>query len=272
MHRRALLLAPQIEALGDEELNFYLRRGELLVHKGVIVPAISGGAEHPTGVTDQASGTGVTDVRVRERTVGGSVQAEQVVVQTALDVETGVYRAHTGLITYTAAADGATAGKWWLLNRSAAQQVRLIKVEFYTFYTATTVFLATPRFTLETMTHTGTPSAGLVTPAKRVRTTQNGITLDATNVGEIRTAVTGFTPVAGVAFDSFYGQTVPILIASGAPPPWPVPQYHDPPADDAYRLAAANGEGFVCRQADAGVASDTRKFYCNVVWKEVTQP
>lgn len=221
-------------------------------------------AETPVGVTDQAAGTGVIEVRTRpERGTGLGV--EQVVLPFSYRKRSGLYYAVPAQQTVLAAAHGATAGFVWLLNRSAAQMVALRYIEIS--YNAGSA-LATPTapvLQLERMTHTGTPSAGLVTPAKRVRTTQNGETADSTNVGETRTATTGLTPAAG---EVVWASSVPS--AETGVGMYAFRDIWAPDEDEQPILAT--GEGLVLRQATAGTASDTRKFMVTLAWEEFTVP
>jgi hypothetical protein len=184
----ALWLPPQLRGARDEEIERAIRHGFARIVERTVVPFPSGGVDVGVGVTDLASGAGVADVRGRQRTVGGVTNAvEQYVIAMSARVDSGVYHAHSQTLTVLAAAQAAGIGFAILMNRSTAQMCAVRRVEFIEFPSAVTAFPTAPRITFERMTHTGTPSAGLLTPAKRIRTSQNGEVADATNIGSSAT-------------------------------------------------------------------------------------
>ncbi len=193
---------------------------------------------------------------------------EQVVVTSSLRTRTGLYRVHSGVFVVTAAADAATAGRWWLINPvGSGVAVAVRRVSFSCQHGSALATPTSPRINLERVTFTGTASGATITPAKRVRTTVAGLTADATNVGSLRTASTGLTLTAGEPFKAFL--PVVALTTAAANPPgndeWD-------PADEDTEIILAAGEGIVCRQADAGTASDTRRWVNNITWEEFTAP
>lgn len=218
------------------------------------------------GITDQASGAGVAEMRARERTISTNTVEEQYVIPMSARVKVGTYRALAGPFSIAAAAHAATAGFMWLVNTSTSVVVALRRVELTPYPTAATAFPSGPRVTLERVTFTGTPTGAAITPAKVRRTSQNGEVADAANVASVRTASTGLTLTAGEGIKAFV--IPPILTAVGAAQP--VEQTHAP--DEDGQIVLANGEGIVIRQADAGTTSDTRKHTLDLAWDEYTLP
>lgn len=168
--------------------------------------------------------------------------------------------AHTGKSTVTAAADAATAGRFWLINPVGSTiLIEVRRVEFSSAPIAATAFVTSPRVTVERVTFTGTASGAQITPAKRDST-------EVAFVGTLRTASTGLTLTAGAAC---YGFTVvPILTAVGSA----VPSLQEWEPNEAGRIVLRAGEGIVVRQADAGTTADTRAFAVNLAWAEYTNP
>ncbi|MEO6572092.1 MAG: hypothetical protein ABIO83_11165 [Ilumatobacteraceae bacterium] len=184
--------------------------------------------------------------------------AGEVLVTDSVRVKQSVGIAHTGKSTVTAAADAATAGRFWLINPvGSAILIELRRVEFSSAPIAATAFITSPRVTVERVTFTGTASGGSVAVAARDSS-------DVALVGSLRTASTGLTLTAGAVC---YGFTVaPILTAVGAHVP--VLQEWEPAENGRVVLRA--GQGVVIRQADAGTTSDTRAFAINLAWAEYT--
>lgn len=166
--------------------------------------------------------------------------------------------AHTGKSTVTAAADGATVGRFWLINPVGSTiLIEVRRVEFSSAPIAATAFVTSPRITVERVTFTGTASGAQITPAVRD-------TAEVALQGSLRTASTGLTLTAGAVA---YGFTVvPILTAVGAA----VPMLQEWEPNEAGRLVLRAGQGIVIRQADAGTVSDTRAFAINLAWAEFT--
>jgi len=190
--------------------------------------------------------------------VGKVTPSGEQLITDSVRVKSGVGIAHSGRFTVTVGADGATAGRLWLLNLVAsAVLIELRRVEFISTPVAATAFVTAPRVLVERMTFTGTPSGATITPVVRDTT-------DSALVGTIRTASTGITPVAGAVA---YGFTVgPVLTAVGAP----VPSLQEwEPAENG-RVVLRAGQGVVIRQADVGTTADTRVFQINLAWAEYT--
>lgn len=174
-------------------------------------------------------------------------------------VRSGVFACQTGIHVVQAAAQAATAGFWWLINPvGSTVLVALRRVEFMTQIGTVLNTPTSPRIQLERVTFTGTPTGAQVTPA-RVRTA------DGANTATLRTASTGLTLTAGAAIYAFMpvaSQTA----GSGIPP-----GQGDWNPDNNGMIILAAGEGIVCRQPDAGTASDTRRFVTNIAWEEFSE-
>jgi hypothetical protein len=147
-------LAPSLRGVPDWRLNELARDGRLAFDGGYLVPTVGGGSpDIGVGVTDQASGAGVADVRGRQRTVGGVTNAvEQYVIAISPRVDTGVYHVHSGTLSVVLAAHATTSplpGFAFLLNRSAAQMVALRRIEFIEYPSSTPAHTLAPRVTFE---------------------------------------------------------------------------------------------------------------------------
>ncbi len=191
----------------------------------------------------------------------GTPGHDQYVIPTSERLIAGKYYAQTGAHLVLAAADAATAGRWWLVNPvGSAVLVALERLLFMSQLGSALVAVTSPRLTLERMTFTGTASGATVTPAKRK-------TSDAANVATVRTASTGVTPAAGAALLAF----LPVASATAV-------AYNTPsdviwlPQNDEDQIILAAGEGLVFRQADAGTTSDTRRYVTSLMWSEFTLP
>lgn len=198
--------------------------------------------------------TGGTTNTARVTTAG-----EQYVTD-SLRLKQAVGIAHSGRLTVGAAADAATAGRFWLINPvGSAVLIEVRRVEFSSAPIAATAFPSSPRVTVERVTFTGTPTGAVITPVVR-DTTETAL------VGSVRTASTGLVLTAGALA---YGFTVaPILTAVGAA----VPALQEwEPAENG-RIVLRAGQGIVVRQADAGTTADTRSFQVNFAWAEYTVP
>lgn len=201
---------------------------------------------------------------------GGVLGHDQYVSAVSDRNNLGDYYAHGGLMTVQAAAHAATAGFLVLINRSVAQRVALRRITSRMTPTAVTVFPTAPRILLERITFTGTPTGTQITPLRRVQTAQNNVAIDATPVGEIRTALTGLTIAGNITFGHFLVAPVLIAIAAGAGPATVDSQIWTP-REEKEELSFANGEGLLIRQADAGTAADTRRVVFDVEWEEYTK-
>lgn len=170
---------------------------------------------------------------------------------------TGLYYANLGNTTITAAADGATVGRFWLVNNTGSTVFGALRKVYYTMTTTTGLLtISSPSFTVERITFTGTPSGASITPAKRDSS-------DATASLTIRTASTGMTITAGAAAHGFQ-VTAALATTSNAAAPQIFPFTND---EDEYLILRA-GEGIVIRQATAGTVADTRIANFDIQWEE----
>lgn len=171
----------------------------------------------------------------------------------------GVYYYHSGALVVNAAADGAATaggGRLWLQNPTGSGvTLRVRKIRFKSQLASALVAVTSPRIAVEKGVFTGTASGASVTAAKRK-------TADASAVGSLRTAVTGMTISSSAVVCSFF----PVSSATAVAYNTPAIDEFDPGAEDYIELAA--GELLVVRQADAGTASDTRRFMVDFVVEE----
>lgn len=213
------------------------------------------------GVTDTASGAGVADVRVRERTDPslGTTVAEQYVIPIRERVLSGVYMtSYLGVVQ--ASADTPPAGRFWLINPvGSSVSVALRRVEFMSQHGSALITATSPRITLRRVTFTGTASGATQTPAK-------ALSSYATSTSSFRTANTGLTLTQ--SDDIFAFLPAVALTAAGAAAST-VADWN--PEDEGMPVLAA-GEGIFCFQQDAGTASDTRRWVMNMSWEEYTLP
>lgn len=169
----------------------------------------------------------------------------------------GGYNYTSGVFLITAAADAATGGKNWLINPvGSGVTVRVRKIRFSSQLGSALVAVTSPRFNIERVTFTGTASGASVAPAKRKSS-------DAANASSLRTASTGLTLTAGNVVSVFLPVASATAVAYNTPSVVDI-EY----ADDEFIYLDA-GEGLVCRQADAGTASDTRRCVIHYVVDEI---
>lgn len=170
----------------------------------------------------------------------------------------GIYYASGALSTVTAAADAATAGRFWLINPvGSTVLVALRQIAMNNGAGLLIVTTTTPQFTLERMTFTGTASGGTVTAGKRD-------TNDAAAQASIRTATTGLTPTAGAVMNSY---SIPEVVTAVGTNTNTVETLKWPEDE---RIVLRAGEGLVLRQATAGTALDTRWVQADWIWEEFT--
>ena len=168
------------------------------------------------------------------------------------------FSVNSGNLIIQATAHAATAGFFWLINPVGnTKNIKLRRVECQTQITTALVTLTAPRINIERMTFTGTSSGAQITPTK-IETSQPNAT------GLLITASTGLTPSAGAIAYSF----LPVMAITAVGAQVPVMLEYEPPEEAMIVLVP--GEGIVCRQADAGTASDTRKLIINLAWQEYT--
>lgn len=169
------------------------------------------------------------------------------------------YIASAGIFAFSIRATAHTTsdGFWWLLNLTTSNvRIYLRRVDFTCQIGSALATPTSPRVRLERMSFTGSPTGPAVTPARAFSDAPGAAgTLRLTN-GGISAGVASWRP-----FHSFL--PVATLNASGA-----VAASAQVYAPDA-PIELMPGEGVVCRQADAGTASDTRRFVVTVHWSEI---
>jgi len=204
-------------------------------------------------------------VRTQERTVGANTVQEQYVIVDSPRVRTGGYHAHTGNHTIQAAAtNGTSTGFWWFYNPvGSTQLIEIVKVTFSTSETTALANLTSPRVLLSGFTFTGTPGGAAITP-KKVDTTDPAATAIL--------MTTQVTSVVALTQAMYAHLAVCVQSGSSGGPGVPSAEKYPDDADLDMRPVLRAGEGIVCYQPDAGVASDTRKLITNLMWKEYTVP
>lgn len=205
-------------------------------------------------------------IYTQERTVTGPGTVQlQYVIPSSERVNSGIYRAQTGLHSVSVAATtGTTTGNWWLYNPAgSAVSVALRRVEFAAGAGAASVVIATsPRIMLSRFTFTGTPAGAVITPAK-VRSS------DPAPTALLRsTQVTSVVTLAGDTYAFLPGIWCQ-SVSSGGPGVGMTDEWI--PDEDAQTVLAP-GEGMVCWQPDAGSTGDPRRFVTNLAWTEFTTP
>lgn len=148
-------------------------------------------------------------------------------------------RFHSGLLAGAASADGATAGRFWILNHVGSNLLLVVKKIVFISPVPIAAATAATRVTAERMTFTGAPSGAQGTPSAD----DSLYAIPGSGVS-VRTASTGITPAAGaIICAGVCGVNVSAAgVAAGAPV---VPLY-----DGSINFRP--GEGLVCRQADNG--------------------
>jgi hypothetical protein len=212
------------------------------------------------GVTDQTSGTGVADIRARERQVGGATYAEQYVIPARERVTTAIVL-YSIVNTVQGTAHTAPAGFFWILNHvGSTVNLVLRRINFASQHNTLLATPTGPRIMMRRVTFTGAPTGTTVTGAKS-RTADT-----ATATWSVRSANTGLTITQGADIFAFY--PVCALTAVGACPP----AYEDWNPEDEGMIQLAAGEGIACWQPDAGTGSDTRRFVTNFSVEEFQLP
>lgn len=206
-----------------------------------------------------ADGTG-KNVRTRSRTVSATTVHEQYFIPQRQRVLSGVYLAQTGAHVIAATADTAPAGRWFLFNPvGSTVLVALRRVSYCSQLGSALAATSSPRLTLRLFTATGTASGASITPGKQDSTAP-------TATAKLRSANTGLTITSGADIYSFLPTAS--ATAVGYAPPGAI-EYE--PQEDGMPVLRA-GEGIYLTQADAGTASDTRRYLTNIAWEEFTLP
>lgn len=203
-------------------------------------------------------------VRTQTRVVGADTVHEHFFVPVSSRSKTGVYSAHSGVMTVpTGGTNGTTTGFFWIINPVGSTiKMAIRKLEgMGQFALTSAVDVTVPRIQFALCTFTGAGSAGLLTAAKRDST-------HAAPQGQVRTASTSLTVTLGALFKAWL-QTI-IATATSATiqadlPPTPFPEYEPGSEDD--QIILRPGEGIVCYSPDAATTAN-RRFVCDVSWEE----
>lgn len=199
-------------------------------------------------------------MRTQSRLVGADTVHEHLYGPISRRSKLGVYHYAPALQSVVQTAqDGIATGFLWLVNPTGAS-VDVVLKRLAVMFNGTVAANTSARLLLSRFTYTGTPSGATVAPAKRK-------TADAGNVGVLYTASTGMTVTLVATVFPFM---IPALIsASGVFPTVAqrFPDVEDPFEDDD--LVLVPGEGVVLWQADAGIASDTRRFTVGLLTEEI---
>ena len=203
--------------------------------------------------------------RTQTRIVGADTVHEDFVILTSKDTKTGLYRAHSGILTIpTAAHNGTSTGHLWfqnpVANTTRAARIRRLRETGQTV--AGAIDLTAPRQLYSLFTFTGAASGAAITPAKRDSN-------DAAATCDLRTAVTGMTVTLGATI-RHTGVPAVIATASSATiqvnlepaiyPPW------DP--DEEECLIIRPGQGIVLWSADASTTAN-RRLFVDWAWEEI---
>lgn len=208
------------------------------------------------GVTDQASGAGVAEVRARERTVGGNTVAEQYVIPIRERVVSYVGIYSSAVVSGLAAAPATTAANFYLTNNpGSGVLVAVRRAEAEQLLTAASVTVT--RFGIEKFTTTTSATAAEATFVARDTTEAHSPSV------KLTTASTGLTIANNVPA---FAWLAPTMVTSGAM----VPVTNEwEPSDDGMVILRA-GQGILFRQLDAGAT--TQRVQVDMAWEEFTLP
>jgi hypothetical protein len=202
-------------------------------------------------------------VRTQTRVIGADTVHEHFFIPTSKDSKTGLFRAHSGILTIpTAAHNGTTTGHLWLFNPiGSTVKGRLRRLRETGQMVAGAIDLTAPRQLYSLFTFTGTASGAAITPAKRDST-------DAAAQLSLRTASTGLTCTLGATVRhtgvpgivaTASSATVQTMLPPSIYPPW------DPDEEECPVFRA--GEGIVLWSADASTAAN-RRLFVDLAWEE----
>lgn len=202
-------------------------------------------------------------VRTQTRVVGADTVHEHFFISISQYSKTGLYRAHSGVLTIpTAAHNGTTTGHLWLQNPAGATvKGRLRRMRETEQTISGAIDLTAPRQLVALFTFTGTASGASITAAKRDST-------DAANQLIMRTASTGMTVTLGAIIRhagvpgivaTASSATVQTMLPPSVYPPW------DPDEEECPVLRT--GEGVVLYSGDASTTAN-RRLFSDWAWEE----
>lgn len=184
-------------------------------------------------------------VRAQSRVVGANtVYTHQFVPITGVSLRS-VYSTDRGISQAASAQNGTSTGNYWFQNPIDSNvNARLRKISLMTGNLATSDVAASPRVFFARTTFTGTFTGSLTTITRRSSS-------EKLNQCDVRTASTGASVSLGNPFWSItmpgFDVTTSGNVANGIQIIW------QPLNEDEF-IEFAQGEGFVCYQADAGSA------------------
>lgn len=172
----------------------------------------------------------------------------------------GLFRVVPAVSAVQAAADAATAGRWFFINPlGSGRQVLFREAEVQCQIIDGTTTDTVPRVAIQRFTFTGTATGAEVTSAT--------LEHDATPVAKLLTASTGLTLTAGGILWAFLlDSTVQFGGGAARTVTIPPPEFHH--FHPATHVHLDPGQGLMCRQPDAGTASDPRRFLMVLEWSE----
>lgn len=245
---------------GERERFYHIgatSAGVPIVAKAVVlvdadgVPIASGSPASDVTVTN---GPGAAAVNIQD---GGN----SITVDDRRTTLVGVYHAPAVQTVVTQAADGATAGRAWLLNPVGSGVVVAVRRLAFASVSATAlVTLTVPNFNVERITFTGTSSAAAVTPCKVDSNYANA-------TAKLVNATTGITPVAGAAAKAFQCHST----LTGVGQSQAVEQLFPSELNREEFIVLRAGQGIVIRQATGGTLADTRNVRVDISWEEYTE-
>lgn len=213
---------------------------------------------------DDASNTGKR-VQAQYETVGGNVVYAPYVITRSRRKLTGLYyfTGATVSVVETAHNGTSTAAFWFEVPSGATIRARLRRLQIVFNAGGTepsTDHVTFPRIVLARFTFTGTASGTAVSPARRHSS-------DDANVANVRSAATGMTVTLG---NGAWATLVPVIQITTSGQIWgggPVADYNISDDEESY-IDLGPLEGLVCYQADAGTASDARRYAVSGLWDE----
>jgi len=205
------------------------------------------------------SGNTGKKVRTQTRVVGADTVQEHFFIPISLEKKLGLYIAAFSGVIQASAHTFTTGGFFWLqVPAGSTIKARIRRMNFQTNVGSSLSTPTAPRVAFTKFSFTGTASGAAQAPAKRD-------TNDASNVAQLRTAITGMTLTS--LGDLFYALP-PIAVGTAAWALCPPCQEELIPNDEDGYPVLRPGEGLACWQPDAGTTSDTRKFMVNLSWEE----
>ncbi len=202
-------------------------------------------------------------IRTQTRVVGADTVHEHFFIPISKDSITGVYRAHSGILTIPSAAhNGTTTGHLWFQNPTTGTRIaRLRRLAETVQVISGAIDLTAPRQLYSLFTFTGAASGATLTPAKRDSN-------DAAPTCDIRTAVTGMTPTLGGTFRHCGIPAINATLASATIQVNLIPIVSEPHITEADAAVIIRpGQGIILWSADASTTAN-RRLFSDWTWEE----